>query len=231
LSDYEERYVRWIVGWPADNPPKSADFLLKHLQMNESHFEMLPFLKRLIEVKNRPVHWLDVPGGYGIALRGLALAIAQDSTLKKEQFQLTSVDLIDWYKTGSPESLEEIRERHGASILSEQYAPHFIQGDALTVKVNAPFDFMTMFEGIQYMKDKLGTLVNLYNQAADGAFLVIGTLHEWPRAIKTFAHPSIEYDPLFDDWIRELIAAVSLSATPSKNHRAHFGPRRPSLPR
>jgi hypothetical protein len=127
----------------------------------------------------RPIRWVDMGGGRGLAMRQLRSAPDVDSRL-----EMTNVDLFDHGFAGiKPTRLERL-EALAPGITGSESKPKLIVDNVETVILSEPADLITSIEGIQYLDDPLRTLSNWYNQLIDNGVMFVATDDTWPDWIR-----------------------------------------------
>lgn len=133
------------------------------------------------------VVWADAGGGLGVPQRQWShegLGADVDRVL---------VDLFDWEKLSRNRLVEAIdyydnigSGRIGSALFSEQHRPRVLLADVASVQFpeDARPNLITSIESVHYWPDKIGVLVNLYNQLQDGGLLVVAAQYPWGRLIR-----------------------------------------------
>jgi len=176
-------------GAPSDVPP----FIAERTDGANSITRILQYMGRTS--LDGAVHWADMPGGRGHALRQAAAQLEGQLDL-----QTTNVDLFEWPPITKGLHPHQKTHLKGLDYTNPRYAPRYVAADVGTVKLEQAADLITMVYGLQYLHDPLHSIANAYNQLKpDGLLLIAGTM------------PDMYYDsgPIrasspFDDFLSEL---------------------------
>ncbi|MBI4371938.1 MAG: hypothetical protein HY552_06550 [Elusimicrobia bacterium] len=126
--------------------------------------------------RDRQLRWVDVGGGLGAAQGRWAWENPGAAAI------MTLVDLFDWRRL-APHRLDP--ERTGLGTYVFQREPDFlVLQDAARFAPRERPNFITLFNVLDYMPDKLKTLLNLYDQLDEGGIMAILSAHEWPRLLQ-----------------------------------------------
>lgn len=137
-------------------------------------------LNGLYTAKNQqPVHWTDMGGGRGLAMRQFAA-----NSDNRHKFVMTNVDLFDYGLDSLEGSEIEYLENLASGMTNPESSPNMIQGDVEYVALPHPADIITCVESIQYLNNPLASIGNWYNNLADNGILLITADHEWSRDIR-----------------------------------------------
>ena len=133
-------------------------------------------LDGLLETRPKgSVHWVDMGGGYALAMRQVGATIGRDSRLR-----MTNVDLLDCDLEGLAEDKIAYYEGLVPGIAKSEAAPVLITDNIETVTLPEPADVITSVETVQYLNDPLKALSNMYNQLADNGIMFVAADHDWP---------------------------------------------------
>jgi len=167
-----------------------------------------------LRARHGRVVWADAGGGLGAAQRewsrkGLGADVRR-----------VLVDLFDWERLSS-ERLAHAARLLGRRTFAARHRPDVLLADAAAVRFppgERP-NLITSIESIQYWPDKLGGLINLYNQLEDGGILVVSAEHAWPTWIRTKGSVISHTSTVFDDFIAALArAGVEVAAVVPDGH-------------
>lgn len=129
------------------------------------------------------VHWADMGGGHGLAMRQIPLIDDSRSNLR-----LTNVDLFDYGdELFMPDDLSYLGELNPA-IFEPEAKPDLLMTDVQTVELETKADLITSIEVIQYLDDPINALCNWYNNLNDDGVMVVSQdpdLSQWIRFDKT----------------------------------------------
>lgn len=181
ISEYDEML------FPSLYSPNRSDAITDFLSpyCNEDELSISGILRSMADARQRPAHWADMGGGYGVALRQAVVEPAS-----RGKIRTTNVDLLALKLAGlGPATLKNL-DRLSPGILDDEAVPQFIQANAETVCLPEKADFVTAFELKQYLDHPLGAFCNWYNQTADDGFLAISTDHNWSAAIRYQGSPT-----------------------------------------
>ena len=85
-------------------------------------------------------------------------------------------------------------------MMDAKNRPTLVQSDNATVKLPKKQDVITAFEAIQYQRDKLGAIVNWYNQLEDDGILILASGGGWTRRI----YENGKDEGLFEEFCEQL---------------------------
>lgn len=137
---------------------------------------------------DKPLHWVDMGGGRGLALRQLALKVGSP-----ENLITTNVDLFNMGVVGLSRQKRAQLEEETPGVTSETVAPRFIRADIQTVELPEPANVITAVETMQYLNDPLAAISNWYNQLAAGGSLIISAEHVWSESIRYVFGPGSDH--------------------------------------
>lgn len=134
---------------------------------------------KLSQKNGRPIHWVDMGGGRGLAMRQIALL-----DQLQEKTVMTNVDLLKHdIQDISEEDQNYIKNKY-PGILNDNVAPQFIQSNMEIVTLPQPADLITSIESIQYLSNPLAALCNWYNQLNNDGIMIIANEHRWSNWIR-----------------------------------------------
>ena len=166
----------------------------------------------------RPVHWADMGGGRGLAMRQLATMPRFAGKLA-----MTNVDLFDYGLDGLDDDDLDYIEELSPGIADDATRPALLQADVETAVLPEPADLITSVESIQYLNNPIASISSWYNQLRDNGFLMIATEGAWVSWMRYQKHPygHTQKEPLIQHVFEELgRAAVSFAATYELDYEA-----------
>lgn len=131
-----------------------------------------------IAKQDSPVHWADMGGGRGLAMR--QLASMPDSSQK---YAMTNVDLFDYGLDDLEKNSIDYLEQLAPGMTDAQVSPRLILDDVESVTLPEPADIITSIEAIQYLNNPLASISNWYNNLADNGILLIATEQDWSHSL------------------------------------------------
>jgi SAM-dependent methyltransferase len=178
LNEYSS-YIFRGQDWREPRSSAVTDFLRPYCQDERVSLEGV--LQGMSDGLTRPLHWVEMGGGRGLAMRQLAA-----KNVGRQALNMTNVDLLDFGLDG----LEiEYLEGLATDLTAENAQPRLIQANIETVSLNEPADVITSVEVMQYLNDPIGAICNWYNLLADNGLLIISTEGDWTSWIRYQREP------------------------------------------
>jgi len=136
-------------------------------------------LQGMANLSGRQVHWAEMGGGYGLAMRETALLPDMKSKVK-----MTNVDLFQPDFSDLPTLNVNFLQTNYPGLIDANNEPEFFQGNMETIHLPQPADLITSVETVQYLNDPLAAICNWYNQLADYGVLIVSAERDWPAWIR-----------------------------------------------
>lgn len=226
LQEYDSQIFPGHEWFPIRTSPVE-DFLQPYCGDDMS---LQGLLNGLYSMQGRPVNWVEMGGGRGLAMRQVA---SQPENFGK--FNMTNVDLFDYGFKRVPPDWMEYFQKVSPGIANAAARPRLLQADMQTVQLPEPADLITSVEATHYLDDPLGAMANWYNQLNDNGFMIIAADRAWTDAIRFVDEPV--WDPkrpepvnyLFDELNRQDISFAAMEQCDTQDgSRYDVDPRRVS---
>lgn len=180
LPEYDMHFFGNECRTGMDNPNRPTVVELFRPYSQNGRTTLRDVLVGMSDTLMRPVEWVDMGGGHGLAMRQMASGI-----LARRAVRMTNIDLHDISLQGlQPDEYRYLEGISGSEgITTPRTKPNTIIDNIETVQLDIPADVITSVENMQYLNNPLGALCNWYNQLNNGGFMLVSTDHNWPSAI------------------------------------------------
>jgi SAM-dependent methyltransferase len=152
------------------------EFLMSRL--GRKAFNLEGVLEGLIR-KRGAIHWTDMGGGRGLAMRQMMLSPKLNHNLETSNIDINNYDL-----SGLKESEIEYLEEHYPGITKDSVKPKFILGNAENIQLLTPVDLITSVEMMQYLDHPIAAICDWYNQLKNGGLMIVSAEHKWSGWIR-----------------------------------------------
>lgn len=149
--------------------------------------EIQKLLDRTVLLRNRPISWVDMGGGRGLAMR-------QINTETRKKISMTNIDLFDYDLQELNPKEKEYFEREFPGIFNPENKPELIKTNSEVINLPKKADIITSIESIQYLNNPLTAICNWYNQLTDHGLLIIAREVQWTGWIRFENHNPKPFD-------------------------------------
>lgn len=146
-------------------------------------------LDRIVLLRDRPINWVDMGGGRGLAMRQIG-----KSTETGKKVNMINVDLFDYDLQELHATEKEYLERKYPGIFNHENKPELIKTNSEVVNLPQKADLITSIESIQYLNNPLAAICNWYNQLTDHGLLIIARELQWTGFIRFENHDPKPFD-------------------------------------
>ena len=188
LGNYDTYFLQWYGDHRA-----TQDLMAETIGTSAAPLTFTEFLRTWRRRLSQDLRWAEVGAGYALPFRQIQRAYPELS----RTLRTTAVDQFDWDQLGDLSEEAEARAVAGQNILAAEFKPAYRIGDLRRVTPTRQH-LITAVESIQYVADKVGAIVDLYNKLVDHGLLLISSDHAWGEELcldlprQPFGHSVIE---------------------------------------
>lgn len=160
-------------------------------------------LEGLAKKQKHKIHWVDMGGGRGLAMRQLAL-----KPIISDQVDMTNVDFFNPDLVGLKEAELTYLQEDFPGILKNNVKPKYLKGNVEIIQLPKKADLTTSIEVTQYLDHPIAAICNWYNQLVDDGILLISG-EQWSRWIR-YENTIFMSDPHPFDQILEILKTKNI---------------------